>query len=132
MELILKKHLDKYFDSLIEYKHVASRTNKILFNDLERYTNKDSVLHFSSSLILRDWSGKTANGWSYAYPTDSMLYTTKEDYPLFVKDMILKQFCLLYAQSFEGLERFLKNLLFELKDIDLDLKAILESELNRN
>jgi len=132
LEQILKKYLDKYYDSIIEYKHVASRMNAIFLKDIEKYTLDDSVLNLGSSLILRDWSGVTDNGWAYSYPTDSMIQTNKENYSEFLNDTTSKQFCLLYAQSFEGLERLLKNLLFELIDIDLDLKLAVEAKLREN
>lgn len=130
-EIKLKNYLNNYFDSLIEYKHLALRTNTILFNDLKRFDSEDSKLRFASSLVLRDWSGKTDNGWAYAYPTDSMLETTKESYPEFINDLISKQFCLFYVQSFEGLERLLKNLIFEFASIDVELKSTIESELKK-
>lgn len=132
LEIKLKNYLDNYFDSLIEYKHVALRTNKILFNDLEKYISEDSKLIFATSLVLRDWSGETSNGWAYAYPTDSMLHTTKDDYSEFIVDLISKQFCLFYAQSFEGLERLLKNFIFEFAAIDLKLKFLIENKLKQN
>lgn len=132
MENVLKSHLDKYYDSLIEYKHIASRTNAVLFKDLERYISEDSILHLTSALILKDWSGETDNGWSYSYPTDSVIYTTKENYTTFINDLISKQFCLMYVQSFEGLERLLKNLLFELSFVDIKLKSAIEYKLKKN
>lgn len=132
LEQILKDHLDKYYNSVIEYKHVASRMNTVFLKDIEKYGLDSSVLSFTSSLILRDWSGKSDKGWAYAYPTDSMIHTHKEIYPVFVNDMISKQFCLLYVQSFEGLERLLKDFLFELITIDLNLKGVVESKLKMN
>lgn len=132
MENVFKNHLDKYYDSLIEYKHIASRTNTILLKDLEKYMSEDSILHLSSSLILRDWSGESDNEWSYSYPTDSMIYTTKANYIAFINDLISKQFCLMYVQSFEGLERLLKNLLFELASVDIELKKNIELKLKKN
>lgn len=132
LEFKLKDYLNNYFDSLIEYKHVALRTNSILFNDLKRCTSEDYKMKFTSTLVLRDWSGETDNGWAYSYPTGSMLLTTKEDYPEFINDLISKQFCLFYVQSFEGLERLLKNLIFECASIDSELKCLIEKKLKRN
>lgn len=131
METILKSHLDKYYDSLIEYKHIASRLNTVFLKDLEKYNTADSILHLGSSLVLRDWSGISENGWAYAYPTDSKAYTNKDNYSEFINDLLSKQFCLMYAQSFEGLERFFKNLLFECAEIDEELKTIVEIELKK-
>lgn len=132
LEIKLENYLNNYFDSLIEYKHIASRTNTILFNDLKRCISEDSKLRFGSSLILIDWSGKTSNGWVYTYPTDSKLETTQETYPEFIHDLISKQFCLFYVQSFEGLERLMKNFIFELALIDTELKGLVESKLKNN
>jgi len=132
LEIKLKDYLNNYFDSLIEYKHIASRTNTILFNDLKRCTSEDSKLRFGSSLILTDWTGRTSNGWVYTYPTDSKLETTQENYPEFINDLISKQFCLFYVQSFEGLERLMKNFIFELALIDTELKELVESKLKKN
>lgn len=132
LEIKLKDYLNNYFDSLIEYKHLALRTNTILFNDLKRFDSEDFKLRFGSSLVLRDWSGKTDNGWAYAYPTDSMLETTEESYPEFINDLISIQFCFFYVQSFEGLERLLKNLMFEFSSIDSELKCLIGKKLKNN
>lgn len=132
LEIKLKNYLNNYFDSLIEYKHVALRTNTVLFNDLKRFDSDNSKLRFGSSLVLNDWSGKTDNGWVYTYPTESMMETTKESYPEFIDDLISKQFCLYYVQSFEGLERLLKNLIFEFSFVDSELKCLIEKKLKNN
>lgn len=132
MEIILKSHLDKYYDSLIEYKHIASRLNTVFLKDIERITASDSILHLSSSLILKDWSGETENGWAYSYPTDSKIYTNKENYSSFVNNLLSKQFCLMYVQSFEGLEKLLRNFIFEFSSNDLELKKIVENKLRKS
>jgi len=61
-----------------------------------------------------------------------MLETTKESYPEFINDLISKQFCLFYTQSFEGLERLLKNFIFELALIDMELKSLVENKLRKD
>lgn len=71
-------------------------------------------------------------GATYSYPTDSMIQTNKENYSEFLNDATSKQFCLLYAQSFEGLERLLKNFLFELINIDFKLKVAIDSRLKKD
>ena len=58
-----------------------------------------------------------------------MLETTKESYPEFIHDLISKQFCFFYVQSFEGLERLLKSLMFEFSSIDSELKCLIEKKL---
>ena len=129
LEKILKNYLDKYYDSLIEYKHVASRVNRVFVDDIARYTLDNAILNLGSSLVLRDWSGGSSyNGSHYCYATDSIVHTNKEGYSAFINETLSKQFCLLYAQSFEGLERFLKDLLFELQSVDSDLRVSFKSK----
>jgi hypothetical protein len=132
LEQILKSYLDRYYDLLIEQKHIAIRLNTVLLKNVESYSTSDSVLRFSSALILRDWSGVTDNGWAYAYPTDSLVSTDKEDYSSFINDLLSKQFSIMYAQSFEGLETLLRDFLFELADKDEELKIIVEGKLKKN
>ena len=131
VEHVLKSYLDKYYDLLIEYKYTASRINKIFLAEIEKYSSEEAVFQTASTLILRDWSGKTDNGWAYAYPTDSIIYINKENHPEFVNNMLSKQFCLMYVQSFEGLEKLLRNFLFELAQIDVELRSIIEGKLKR-
>lgn len=131
LDKILKSHLDSYYNSLVEYKHVGNRINKIFLEEKEKYNKEESVLHLSSLLILRDWSGKSDNGWAYAYPTDSIISTNKENYSDFINDISSKQFCLMYFQSFEGLEKLVKDFLFELAKVDQELKILIEGKLRK-
>jgi hypothetical protein len=131
MEINLKKHLDEYYDSLIGYKHSASRLDKVLQNDIEKYNGEESSLFLASLQIVKDWSGLTDNGWAYTYPTDSFIQIEKENYCKYIKGVLSNQFCHLYVQSFEGLERLLKNLLFELKD-DIEIAELIRSKLKQN
>lgn len=132
MEQILKSYLDEYYNLLVEHKHIASRLNNVLLKNAESYSVSDSVLRFSSALVLRDWSGVTDNGWAYAYPTDSIVSTDKENYSSFVNDLLSKQFSTMYAQSFEGLETLLMNFLFVLAETDEELRIVVEGKLKKN
>lgn len=131
MGINLKKHLDEYYDCLIGFKHSASRLDNVLQKDIEKYNSEESSLTLSSLQIVKDWSGLTDNGWAYTYPTDSFIQTRKEHYSKYIDEVLSNQFCHLYVQSFEGLERLLKNLIFELKD-DIEITELIKSKLKQN
>jgi hypothetical protein len=131
MGINLKKHLDEYYDCLIGFKHSASRLDNVLQKDIEKYNSEESSLTLSSLQIVKDWSGLTDNGWAYTYPTDSFIQTRKEHYSKYINEVLSNQFCHLYVQSFEGLERLLKNILFELKD-DIEITELIKSKLKQN
>jgi len=116
-----KNYLDDFFSTLLEYRHSTNRLNKVLKKDVEIYTKKGAVIHSSSALIVSDWSGPTDNGWELNFHTGIFKETTKDNYESEIDKILSREFCLMYSQSFEALETFLKNCLFnkQLKDEDL-------------
>ncbi len=132
MEINLKRHLDEYYDCLIGYKNSASRLDNVLQKDIEKYNSEESKLILSSIQVLHDWSGLADNeGGAYTIPTDSKILITKDNYAKYINEVLSNQFCHLYVQSFEGLERLLKNILFELKD-DIKITELIKSKLMQN
>ena len=132
MEINLKKHLDEYYDCLVVYKHSGSRLKNVLQKDIEKYSSEDSKLILSSIQVLHDWSGLADNGGgAYTFPTDSAILITKDHYAKYINEVLSNQFCHLYVQSFEGLERLLKNILFELKD-DNKITELIQGKLKQN
>ncbi|MGE5942989.1 MAG: hypothetical protein ACM31G_01495, partial [Flavobacteriales bacterium] len=61
-----------------------------------------------SSLIISDWTGKTDNGWELNFHTG--ISKTTENYEKEVDNILSTEFCLAFAQSFEALETFLKDI----------------------
>ena len=62
------------------------------------------------------------NGWEVNFHTGIITETEKSNYETEISKISSKQLCLLYAQSFESFERFLKDCLFEKTNQYDDLK----------
>ena len=107
-----KEYLDSYFSTLLDFRHSTNRLNKILKKDVEIYTKKDATFHSGSALIISDWSGPTDNGWELNFHTGIRKETNKENYEIEYKRILSRECCLMYAQSFEALEKFIKDCLF--------------------
>lgn len=108
-----KKNLDCFFEKLLYYRHISGQINRVFQNEIEVYSNEKSIIHFSSALILSDWTGSTDNGWEKNFHSGIFIQTAKENYKSEIEKIYSKQLCLLYAQSFESFERFLKDCLFD-------------------
>ena len=107
-----KEYLDYFFSTLLEFRHSTNRLNKILKKDVEIYTEKGSHIRASSALVISDWSGPTDNGWELNFHTGIFKETTKENYESDINKIISRECCLMYAQSFEALEKYIKDCLF--------------------
>jgi|LSQX01.2.fsa_nt_gb hypothetical protein len=108
-----KKHLDQFFEKLLYYRHISGRINKVFQKDINVYSTEKAIMHFASALIISDWTGPTDNGWEINFHTGIVAETTKDNYETEIEKISSRQLCLLYAQSFESFERFLKDCLFD-------------------
>lgn len=132
MENELKKYLDEFYDFLIEQKFSAQRIDLFVKNEVNKYSHPEAIFRTGSSLILTDWSGKTNNNWVYTFPSDSSIEMDKEKYLFYLKKFLSKQLLLMYSQSYEALERLLKNFLFEVASSDNSLQEIIICKLRKN
>jgi hypothetical protein len=112
MENPYKVFLDSYFDKLLGFRHSTSRVNKVLTRDVEAYLPDGARFYSGSALVISDWTGPTDNGWEINFHTGIFKETLKEFYPIEIKKIISRECCLMFAQSFEALESFLKDLVF--------------------
>jgi len=126
-----KDYLDDFFSTLLDYRHSTNRLNKVLKRDIEIYTKKGAVIHSSSALIVSDWSGPTDNGWELNFNTGIFKETTKDNYESEINKILSREFCLLYSQSYEALETFLKESLFNKQLKDEELKNYIISLNNK-
>jgi len=101
-----------FFEKLLYYRHISKHINKVFQKEIKEYSSDKAVMHFASALIISDWTDPTDNGWEINFPTGIVTETTKDNYELEIKKISSRQLCLLYAQSFESFERFLKKLSF--------------------
>ena len=117
-----KPYLDSFFSELLELRHSTNRLEKVLKKDVEIYTEKGAQFHSGSALIISDWTGITDNGWDLNFHTGIFKETTKESYEREINQILSRECCLMYAQSFEFLEKYIKNCLFNLQMRDNELK----------
>jgi hypothetical protein len=129
--------LNNYFSTLLNFIHTSRRLNKILISDIKKHSHIDAILDLNSSLILSDWTGKTDNGWVLPFYYGAHKNTSKENYRSEMIDILSREFCLMYCQSYESLEKFLKDCVFYKVSNDLNYREEIknlfkiEGEINR-
>lgn len=121
------KQLNIFFENLLYFRHICGRINKVFEKEINDYKRKEAVIHFASALIISDWTSPNDNGWEINFHTGIMKETVKENYELEIKKNFSQQLCLLYSQSFESFERYLKDSLFEKSQRDPVLQAYIVS-----
>ena len=127
-----KEPLNQFFEKLLYFRHISGRINKVFEKEIEDYTQDKATINFSSSLVISDWTGPTDNGWEINFHTGLFTQTTKENYEDEIRKIFSKQLCLLYAQSFEAFERFVKDCLFIRITRDNNIKEYTISLLPKN
>ena len=115
-----KVFLDNYFSTLLEFIHTSRRLNKIINLDIEKYTQTGAVYDSNSALVLSDWTGKTDNGWVLPFHSGLFKNTSGENYKSEMKNVLSREFCLMYCQSYESLEKFFKDCVFYKAENNLD------------
>lgn len=108
-----KIHIDKFFTRQIELRHYAYWASSNLNESVNSYKNTDHKFIAGSALIISDWSGESDNGWEINYHTGFTKGINKENYEEEVNRIISNICCYTFSQSFEALERLLKDFLFE-------------------
>ncbi len=127
-----RKYLDQFFEKLLYYRHISGRINKIFEKDIQVYTSEKTLIHLSSALIISDWTGPTDNGWEKQIHTGIFRETKKENYEIEIQKIFSRQLCLLYAQSFESFERFLKDCLYDRLSRDNEIREYVIKKLPKN
>lgn len=104
-----KKPLDILYDRLLVYRQISFRINDVLKSDVEKYNKNKASLSLSNSLLIVDWSDKKR---AARISTNSFKLITRETYSDEIEKVLSLKFCLLYSQSFEALETFLKDIIY--------------------
>jgi hypothetical protein len=123
MKNIYRKKLNILFETITDFKHSTDRLNKVLLNDVEKYKTEESIYSSITALIIGDWTGETDKGWKMPFHTGIDKITEKENYPDEINKILSREFCLVFSQSYEALERFLKDC--------IDLKIINDYEFRK-
>ena len=132
-----KIFLDDFFSTLLEFKHTSNRLNKVLTLDYQKYSESGAIYRSNSALILSDWTGKTDNGWELPFHSGIFRETLKENYKNEIINILSREFCLIYSQSFEALEKYFKDCVYYKSKNDLkfeeEVKKIykIEGEIKR-
>ncbi|SFN69616.1 hypothetical protein [Salegentibacter flavus] len=105
--------LIQLFQKIVELRHSSNRINSVLRKDVEKYTKEEASFFSGSSLIISDWTGNTDNGWELNFHTGVSIKTEKENYAKEVDKIVSRECCLAFAQSFEALETFLKDCVYQ-------------------
>lgn len=126
-----KIYLNTFFTTILEYKHTSKRLNDVLIKDIEKYTQIGAKYHSASSLIISDWTGETDNGWAKTFHTGISVETEKENYAVEIHNVLSREFCLIYSQSFESFEKFLKDCAFLMSLSDENFKSEIEKTLKK-
>ena len=125
-----KIYLDTFFTTILEYKHTTKRLNDVLIKDSEKFTQIGAKYHHVSSLVISDWCGETDNGWEKIFHT-GISFETK-NYASEIHNILSREFCLIYSQSFESFEKYLKDCIYLRSNSDENFKSEIEKKLKHN
>ena len=107
-----KNHLLCFFETINDFKHISNRLNKVLSEDLKKYSDENATYYSSTALIIGDWTGIIDNGWKLPFHTGIDKITKREGYAREIKNVLSLQFGLSFAQCYEALETLIKNMLY--------------------
>jgi|GEM_PF-609720 hypothetical protein len=127
-----KIYLDGFFENLLYFRHISGRIDKVFHKEVKDYSKDKNIISFTSALVISDWTKPTDNGWEVNFHTGIVTHTSKDNYELEVRKIFSKQLCLLYAQSFEAFERFVKDCLFDKIERDESIREYTISLLPKN
>ncbi len=127
-----QRYLIAFFAKVLDYRHTTDRLCRVLIADAKKYEPDTAVFNTNSSLIISDLSGPTDNGWELNFHTKVFRQTLKEHYGMEIDNLVSRECCYTYAQSFEAFETFLKDLLYYEATIDLSYKLYLTTLLPKN
>lgn len=127
-----KKNLNHFFERLLYYRHISGRINNVFQKEIKEYSSDKAMIHFASALVISDWTGPTDKGWEKNFHSGITRETTKDNYKSELEKIHSRQLCLLYAQSFESFERFLKDCLFDRLCRDENIREYVSTLLPKN
>jgi hypothetical protein len=102
-------HINKFFETITDFKHASNRLNKVLLKDVEIYTAEGAKYFSGTALVIGDWTGPTDNGWKLNFHTGIQKSTVKENYANEIEKVLSREFGLSFAQCYEAFETLLKD-----------------------
>ena len=108
-----QEHIEDLFSRILELRHISSLLSSELNDSIEKIETNDKINFISGSfLIISDWTEPLDTKWEINYHTGISKITFKENYKDEVKKIISQECCYAFAQSFEALEKYLKDCVF--------------------
>ena len=94
-------------------RHTVSHIKYVLNSSIKNFENVENIDFINASaLAITDWTGPTDRGWDLVNHTGIRKITYKDKYKQEVENIISQECCYAFAQSFEALERFVKDCVF--------------------
>ncbi len=119
-------YLKNYYTRLLTLRHYAFRIDKILTDSITTIVNLENIdddfLLHGSRLAISDWTSNP----SEIFSTGIRVRTLKNDYEQEIQTIISQEFGFAFAQSFEALETFMKDCIFNKISRNEDFKNSLK------
>lgn len=107
------QHIQNLFYRNLELRHTASQIKTVLKRsivELEKSTLEGFIQ--GSALAITDWTGPTDQGWDLVNHTGIHITTYRETYSIEIEKLISQECLYAFAQSFEALNKYLKDCVF--------------------
>ncbi len=127
-----QNHIKDFFQRNIELQHSMyeiSETIEKSMNLFESCNNWD--LKSFSQLVISDWSVKSDNGWVINNSTGNSKTIRKENHQEELRRIISAECCYTFAQTYESLERFIKDCIVTRTKTDVRYKEYLEKKYKK-
>lgn len=126
-----KIHLSSFFETIIDFNHTANRYNKVILEDVKKYTAEGATYFSGSRLIIGDWTGPSDNGWKITFNTGIKKSVFKENYASEIENVLSREFGLAFCQCYEAFETLLKDFVYLKIQNDQKFKENLKKEFTR-
>jgi hypothetical protein len=121
--------LNVFFDRIASLRYNAFRLNNQLAASLNNHEGSDEDAFISgSALIISDITGPTDNGYTINFHTGHSKFTLAKGYKEEVAKLISIECCYSFAQAFEALEGFIKDVVHLKADIDPDFFELISHD----
>jgi len=119
------EHLISFYETVVDLFQANQRICNVLLKDLDKFSKENSLLFVGTKILVRDWTYPIGNGSEYA-STGIQKILLKQTYAPEVENIISRECCLTYAQVFENMENFFKNIIIQRCSRDEEFEQLLK------
>jgi len=124
--------LENYLIRLLELRHMSYQIDLLLRESLDNVKSfKDVNIVSASQFILSDWTIQPEKGWTVNRPSGISKKVYHKDYESEVQRIVSSQCCYSFAQGFEALESFCKNLIVLKAEHNLEYRTSTEKKRSK-